>query len=246
LLENLNFALVLKQLLVSAPGILFGLTIHEFAHGWAADKMGDPTARLAGRLTLNPLAHLDPIGTLLLFIAHFGWAKPVPINPLRFKEPRKGIIIVSSAGALANIICALVFGLVIRVAFPVAQWYAQAFSTDWIMPSLLVRILFMMSVYAMFFNLILAIFNLIPIPPLDGSHILFGLLRPKTAQKLVWLERYGPMILIGLIIIGSFTGFSIFGYIILPPVSWGSYLFSGHQIGLLFAFVNLFLGGGGF
>jgi len=236
---------MLKQLLVSAPGILFGLTIHEFAHGWMAYKMGDPTAKLAGRLTLNPLAHLDPIGTILLFIAHFGWAKPVPINAHNFRQPRKGIILTSAAGAGANIISAFIFGLLIRFAFPVDEWYQQAvISSSWIMPSMAIRVIFMIVVYSMFFNLILAVFNLLPIPPLDGSHILFGLLPADKAAKLSWLYRYGPMILIGLIVLGSISGFSLFSYIIIPPVSLGSYLFSGYNLGSLLLFVSIFLGGG--
>lgn len=241
---NLDFASILKQLLVLTPGILFGLTIHEFAHAWMANKMGDPTARLAGRLTLNPLVHLDPVGTILLFIAHFGWAKPVPINAANFREPRKGIILTSAAGAGANIICALIFGIIIRMAFPVNEWAQQAFfSSSWVMPSMAIRIIFMLLVYGMFFNLILAVFNLLPIPPLDGAHILFGMLPADKAAKLSWLYRYGPMILIGLIVIGMMTGVSVFAYIIIPPVSLGSYIFSGFNINILFALVNIFLGG---
>ena len=105
---------MILQFLIIAPPILFALTVHEYAHGWVALKFGDPTAKMAGRLTLNPLSHLDPIGTIMLFLIHLGWAKPVPVNPYYFRDPRRDMMWVSFAGPGANILAAFGFGLIIR------------------------------------------------------------------------------------------------------------------------------------
>ncbi|MEW6182090.1 MAG: site-2 protease family protein [Bacillota bacterium] len=168
-----------------------GITFHEFAHGWAADKIGDPTARHAGRLTFNPLAHVDPVGTLLvpallLFSGSrfvFGWAKPVPINPYNFRDRRRGLILVSLAGPLANVVVAVAAALLLRV------WGAATQEVVYI----LVQIILI--------NIFLAIFNLIPVPPLDGSKVLAGLV-PGRQEWMVQLEQYGMLILLLLIFTG--------------------------------------------
>lgn len=174
----------LESLILWAPAILFALTVHEYAHGWVADRLGDPTAREAGRLTFNPLAHLDPIGTLMLFLVHFGWAKPVPVNPYNLRNPKRDMIWVSLAGPVANILLAVLCAQVLKGLF------SMGITSD---------VLFRMLYYGVLINLILAVFNLIPIPPLDGSKILMGLLPPEQAFRFAQLERSGPVILIVLV-----------------------------------------------
>jgi len=177
------------------PGILLGLSFHEFAHGWAADRLGDPTARRAGRLTMNPAAHIDVIGFLALILAGFGWAKPVPVNPFLLKGNRRtGIIAVSVAGPLANLLMALAGAVVAGIGEGG--------------PIILRMVAWLISI-----NVMLAVFNLVPIPPLDGSQILAALL-PGPQRWLLWLQQYGMIVLIILL----FTG--IFEFIIRPPIVW--------------------------
>jgi Zn-dependent protease len=206
------------QILALVIPILFALTIHELSHGLMALHFGDPTAKNAGRLTLNPLAHLDPIGTLMLFIVHFGWAKPVPVNPAYFKDPKKDMIWVSLAGPVSNIILAFLTGMIIRV---VGMEMSNNFTLNFLK---------LMLYYSLTINLALAVFNLIPIPPLDGSKILQGLLPPKYDEIMYNLERYGPFILLGIIMFGRFTGVSIIGSIIWPFVNVFANLFAGMSI----------------
>ena len=202
------------QILALVIPILFALTIHELSHGLVALHFGDPTAKNAGRLTLNPLAHLDPIGTLMLFIVHFGWAKPVPVNPAYFKDPKKDMIWVSLAGPVSNIILAFLTGMIIRI---VGMEMSNNFTFNFFK---------LMLYYSLTINLALAVFNLIPIPPLDGSKILQGLLPPKYDEIMYNLERYGPFILLGIIMFGRFTGVSIIGSIIWPFVNAFANLFA--------------------
>lgn len=205
----------LENILLSVPGILLGITVHEFAHGWVADRFGDPTPALAGRLTLNPLKHLDPIGALMLFIFRFGWAKPVPINPYNFREPKKAMIWVSLAGSLSNFVTAAFFGLVVRMLF--------------LFPSAYTRPLFLMLIFVVLYNIILGIFNLIPIPPLDGSKILFTL-AGEESEWAYFLQRYGMMILIGVIALGGVTGINLIWIIIGPLFRLLSIIFLGYDI----------------
>lgn len=205
----------ITSILLSAPAILFCLTIHEYAHGLVALRLGDPTAKYAGRLTLNPFKHLDPIGTISLFLFRFGWAKPVPVNPSYFKDPKQGMMITSLAGPAANFIAAIGFGLILR-------YIAIAIPTD----NFAIIILRMF----VFFNLILGIFNLIPIPPLDGSKIVYYLLPQAMAYQYAQLEKYGIFILFGIIILGQLSGISIFGVIIWPLVRIFSSLIVGYSI----------------
>lgn len=162
--------------------ILIVITVHEFSHAAAADLMGDPTPRLAGRLSLNPIKHIDPIGFLMLLLVRFGWAKPVPINPYNFKDPVRGEMLVSFAGPLSNFLCAWVVAVLMRF-FPAAfYWneYVQVIAANFI-----------------WFNLALGVFNLLPIPPLDGSHILEPFIPYEYRQM---LEQYGFFILIFILI----------------------------------------------
>lgn len=164
--------------------ILFAITIHEFSHALAADMLGDPTPRLAGRLTLNPIRHIDPIGFIMLFLIRFGWAKPVPINPYNFRDPVRGEMVVSFAGPASNFLAAWIAAMLIRI-FPVNH--------------IIITNAFVVSAISdfIFINLALAVFNLIPVPPLDGSHILEPFLPYEIKQT---LEQYGFFILIFILI----------------------------------------------
>ncbi len=184
-----------QSIIISLPAIIIGLTFHEYAHGWAAYKLGDLTAKSCGRLTLNPLAHLDPIGFLALLLCNFGWAKPVPINPLNFQGNRKtGLILVSLAGPLSNLLLAIIFGLLLHLLQNQPFLYDNQ-----------AAILLLLE-YCVLINVILAVFNLIPIPPLDGSKILFGLI-PGYHNWMLQLERYGFIILLVLMFSGIFGTF---------------------------------------
>jgi Zn-dependent protease len=204
----------IQALILSAPAILFGLTIHEFSHGWVAWQLGDPTAKMMGRLTLNPLKHLDPIGTIALFLFRFGWAKPVPIDPRNFRHPTRDMAISSLAGPAANLLTAAVAGLILRVLilFHVGGFIATLIS------------------YFVLFNLILCFFNLIPIPPLDGSRLLYHLLPPDLAAGYARLERYGFIILIGIIFLGQLTGINLLWLYMDPLLRIFSLIFVGRQI----------------
>jgi Zn-dependent protease len=183
----------LIRLLFANPGafilliipLTYSIIIHELAHGWVAEKMGDSTARWLGRLSLNPLKHLDPIGTLMLFIFGFGWAKPVPVNFNNLHDPRKGMILVSAAGIVANTLLAFVALFLLRVVNPPPFGVASTF-----------------LIYMAQINIILASFNLIPIPPLDGSKILMGFSSTRFQYTLAQLEPYGFFIIIGLLYLG--------------------------------------------
>ena len=193
--DPLTFALV-------AIPLLFSIIIHEVAHGWVAYRMGDPTAKWSGRLTFNPLSHLDPIGTLALFVAGFGWAKPVPVNFHNLRDQRKGVILVSSAGILANILFAFV-----------AQLFIRLFSGS--SSGIAVILVYKVCLIVSQINITLAALNLIPIPPLDGSKILMGILWEKTPYFLTRLEPYGFFIIIGFLFLGildPLIGF--FGWVI--------------------------------
>ena len=193
--DPLTFALV-------AIPLLFSIIIHEVAHGWVAYRMGDPTAKWSGRLTLNPLKHLDPIGTLMLFLAGFGWAKPVPVNFNNLSDKRKGVIFVSSAGILANILLAFIAQLFIRLF---------SGSSSGIAVILVYKVCYIVS----YINITLAALNLIPIPPLDGSKILMGILWEKTPYFLTRLEPYGFFIIIGFLFLGILDPLiGLFGWVI--------------------------------
>ena len=166
----------LLSLVLSIPGLFLALSIHEFAHGYAAYLMGDNTAKYSGRLSLNPLAHLDVVGTLCLLLFHFGWAKPVPINPGNFRDQRKGTVVVSLAGPFANFLLALVC----TVLYKLLEKFVPT------------------SQIAEFFYMIL-VFNLIPIPPLDGSQVLMEFLPYRYRYQMYNIERYSGIILLVLV-----------------------------------------------
>ena len=207
-----------EQLLLLAPPILLALTFHEFTHAYVANRFGDDTAKRSGRLTMNPLAHLDPLGTIMIFIVHFGWAKPVPVNPYNLKNPKQDMLWISAAGPLSNMLLALLSGLLLR--------FVNTMDIA-LQPNSVIEIFIIMIVLSLKINLALAIFNIIPIAPLDGSKILYGILPARFGKHMHLLERYGPIVLIGLIISSQFTGFSILGQLIWPFVDFFSKLFAG-------------------
>ena len=208
----------IQTLLLIAPPILLALTFHEYAHAYVANKYGDDTAKQSGRLTLNPLAHLDPLGTIMIFIVHFGWAKPVPVNPYRLKNPKKDMLWISAAGPLANMVLAFMSGILLRFIFAIVGAPDQ---------HSIIGLLIFMVFMSLQINLALAIFNVLPIAPLDGSKILFGLLPAKHEGTIDFLNRYGPFILIGLIIFGRATGVPVLGGLIWPFVGFFSKIFAG-------------------
>ncbi len=211
----MDFASIARQLLIAAVPILIAITFHEVAHGFVANKLGDPTAKVMGRLTFNPLAHIDPIGTiivpLMLFILSkgtfiFGTAKPVPVNFYNLKHPRRDSAIVSAAGPAINIIIAFIsvlFFILIYKIFPPSA--SQTFVSQKIIAPIKV-----MLHYSISFNIFIAAFNLLPIPPLDGGRIVTSLLPTKHSYQFSKLEPYGILIVLGL----WFTG--IARYIIIP------------------------------
>jgi Zn-dependent protease len=207
-----------QTLLLIAPPILLALTFHECAHAYVAHLYGDDTAQKSGRLSLNPLRHLDPLGTIMIFLVQFGWAKPVPVSPYNLRNPKKDMLWISAAGPLSNMLLALISGLLFRLFADSAMIAGRDSLTG-----LLVVMIFL----SLKINLALAIFNIIPIAPLDGSKILYGLLPPGFGKMILAIERYGPFILIGLIIFGRATGVSILGGLIWPFVGFFSKLFAG-------------------
>ena len=214
----------ISALLLSIPPILFELSFHEYAHGWMAKRLGDPTAKNEGRLTLNPLAHLDPLGTLMIVIVHFGWAKPVPVNPYNLADPKKDMLKIALAGPVSNVLMAAATGLLIRLMQGMGMYVDGSF----------LGFFQYMLYFLVMINLVLAIFNMIPIPPLDGSKILFGLLPTEYEESFIRYESKGPMILLGLVIVNNFFGIPIFSTFISPFVTFFSTVFVGRNLISLF------------
>ncbi len=202
------FRLPLDVLVLLIPVLLFALVFHEYSHAYMAYRLGDPTARYHGRLTLNPRAHLDPFGSLMILFVGFGWAKPVPVDPRHLRHPRTDMMKIAFAGPGANLLLALGSGLLIRLGIHGEPWGLMLLMFTQI-------------------NIALAVFNLIPIPPLDGSQIFSGLLIRSQPQLVHNLQAYGPQILIGLILIGYFTGFSPLWMFMKPFVKFFLLLFAG-------------------
>ena len=208
-----DLAQYLRELTTLLVPLLLTITCHEAAHGLAASLLGDPTAKLAGRISLNPARHLDPFGFLIMLVPpHIGWARPVPVDSRYFKNPRTGMLLVSLAGPAANalvaVLCAGLFhGL---LSLPVED-----------PESLAVRVLvplITMAQAGVFVSLLIGAFNLLPIPPLDGSNILAWLMPEDLAWRYLNLGRYGVLVIIGILLIGNFAGVSLFGTVLFPVV----------------------------
>lgn len=200
---------MLISLLFTAPSLfmaifialVIAITVHEFSHVLTARWLGDRTGEYAGRLTLNPMKHLDPWGTVAILLIGFGWGRPAPFNKYNLRAQRFGPAIVALGGPISNFIMMVVFGIALKLLYPVLG------------PA---NFLIIFLTIFVTFNGVLMIFNLIPVPPLDGSHLLEGLLGPKYAYITEWLNRYGPRVLFGLIFISIFLNINIFGFIIEP------------------------------
>lgn len=202
-MEELN---TVQKIIVMAPPLIFAIVLHEVAHGWVANKLGDHTARDMGRLTLNPISHIDLFGTivmpLLLFVLTngkmvFGYAKPVPINPYNFRNPKKGMALSSLAGPGVNMIMSVSFAFLLRVGMPVLEGALSKQAVQWFaLP------LSLMLGYGVVINVVLAVLNMIPIPPLDGSRVVYWLMPDKQAAAYYRLEPYGTLILMLLIALG--------------------------------------------
>ncbi len=221
------FNFEIMELLQNFIVLFTAITFHEYAHGWVAHKLGDPTAKSMGRLTLNPLAHLDPIGALMMIFFRFGWAKPVPVNPYYFKEPKKDMALVAFAGPIANIITAFVSITICPIFFAVVNKLGAINTVT----------LFIVQLFAACaqLNVYFAIFNLIPFPPLDGSKILFSVLPNEIYNKLLMYEKYGMIVLILLSVTGILG--EIIYYAAMPMTTamnmWMNFLSNILQRGIL-------------
>jgi Zn-dependent protease len=209
-LGNLNLAYILSTAIV----LVLGITFHEFAHAWTANQLGDPTPRMNGRVTLNPLAHFDPIGGLMtlltiLGLAFIGWGKPVPVNPYYLRGGRRGMMLTSLAGPLSNLILAFIAAVILRLAWIASPTgMAQALWTSeglWYLAYNLVSL-----------NVVLAVFNMLPIHPLDGFHILEGLAPPAWDRALAFLRQYGMWILLLLLLVGGRLTGPLYGALSFP------------------------------
>jgi Zn-dependent protease len=200
--------------------ILVAITVHEFSHALAATLLGDTTARRLGRLTLNPIRHLDPVGTALLFLVGFGWGKPIPVNAMELKGGRHGMAVVAAAGPLSNLFAAFVFALTIRVGLLELRstFLFTLFATE------LHGFLAQMVGMVIFFNVILAVVNLFPIFPLDGFNVALGLLPANLASRYERLARYGPALLLTVIAIDTFSHIGILSRIIVPVVNYVAHM----------------------
>ena len=195
------------------PVLIFALSFHEYAHAWAAYRLGDPTASAMGRLTLNPMAHLDPFGAIALYLIGFGWAKPVPVDYRYLQNPKQDMLWIALAGPASNFAMALISGLLLRFLWTTGMISGGSALT-------------MVLVMSLKINLMLGLFNFLPIPPLDGSKILAGLIPNRHQNILYNMELYGPKILFAIILIGMVTRVPIIGTVIRPFINFFMKIFT--------------------
>ena len=208
--DPLAFVVLLVAVAVS---LTIGITIHEFSHAFAANRLGDPTATRLGRLTLNPKAHLDPTGTIMLLVAGVGWGRPVPVDPRRLWNGRRGMAIVSAAGPASNVVLAVSFGSLFQLGIftsgggvfiePLKELDPVAWATA-------------IATYSVLLNLVLAAINLLPIAPLDGGGILMGVLPRAWLPSVASMQRYGPVVLIGIVGLTFLTDINVLGFLFEP------------------------------
>jgi Zn-dependent protease len=223
-----NFLLKLSIMLV--PGLM-AITFHEVSHGFIAWRFGDNTARSLGRLTLNPLKHLDIIGTIMIIVVGIGWAKPVPVNFNNLRNPKRQMMWVAAAGPLTNMILALLSALLIRIIVPMTESLPDS---SWL--QIFIEPILLMLAFSIYINLLLSLFNLLPLPPLDGGRVLMGLLPHRQAATLARIEPYGMIIIIVLVF---FT--DLFKYTILPLLGVAVHLIAGPQSKLVFSVTQYLL-----
>jgi len=221
---------LLKLSIMLVPGLM-AITFHEVSHGFIAWRFGDNTARSLGRLTLNPLKHLDIIGTIMIIVIGIGWAKPVPVNYNNLRNPKRDMMWVAAAGPITNTIIALLSALLIRIIVPLTEPLPDS---SWL--QLFIEPVLLMLAFSIYINLLLALFNLMPLPPLDGGRVLMGLLPYRQAAILAKIEPYGMIIIIVLVF---FT--DLFKYAILPLLGAAVHLIAGPQSGLVFSVTQYLL-----
>ncbi len=215
--------IIAKISIMLVPALL-AITMHEVAHGYVAERFGDPTARLLGRLNLNPLRHLDPIGTAAIFIFGFGWARPVPVNTANLRRPRRDMIWVALAGPLTNLLLAVLSALLLR-GLGLLESTAVG---DLPLFGQIVKPLQMMAGFSLYINVLLGIFNLVPLPPLDGGRILTGILSEKQAMIVSRLEPFGFMLILFLVF---FT--DLWSLVLAPVINSLVVLLAGDEFGLV-------------
>jgi len=206
----MDFNQIIQQLIILAPPFLFAITFHELAHGYVAWRLGDPTAKDEGRLTMNPIKHLDPLGVLAFIIMKIGWAKPVPVNPRYFKDPRQGMLLVALAGPGANLVLAVISAILVKMLISVQ-----------ILPLFILKPAAGMLVASVWINIMLAVFNCLPIPPLDGSKVLMGVLPADMARSYEKLEPFGFILLLILFYLG------LISKVIMPIIRFANTLLLG-------------------
>ncbi len=212
---------------------LFAIMVHEVSHGFVAEKFGDPTARLLGRLNLNPLRHIDPLGTIAIFIFGFGWARPVPVNPANFRHPQRDMIWVALAGPLSNMCLALCSALGLHGL----GWCTTTLWGQQALFQMFARPVGMMLGFSLYINTLLAVFNLLPLPPLDGGRIMTGMLPRRAALLLSRFEPFGFLLIVVLVF------FTDLWSVLLAPVIHGLVIFlAGDQIGYVERTISFLFG----
>ncbi|MDY6916266.1 MAG: site-2 protease family protein [Candidatus Cloacimonadota bacterium] len=212
----------LTSLIIQLPILFLTLTVHEYSHGLVAFWLGDDTAKRAGRLTMNPISHIDPLGLIMLFIVHIGWAKPVPINPYNFQNQKRDMALSAAAGPVSNFVFAIILAIIFR--------FFNSMNPTWQFSNSIGSILILMLFYAVMINLALGLFNLIPIPPLDGSKIIGGFMSDELYYKYTAQERKGAQILIIIFAVSFIFKLNIIGSVIIPPLNFFLKLLTGMSI----------------